>query len=94
MANRCELTGKGPIVKNLISHSHIKTKKWVKPNLRKRRIFSESLDAMIVFKVSSSALRSIDHAGGLDNFLIRQKDEVLSPHARRIRDRVRTARGG
>ena len=93
MAQRCELTGKGPMVKNLVSHSNIKTKKWVKPNTRKRRIFSETLSAMVVLRVSNSALRSIDHAGGFDAFILHQGDAVLSTRARGIRERIRSARG-
>ncbi len=92
MAQRCELTGKGPMVKNLVSHSNIKTKKWVKPNTRKRRIFSETLNAMVVLRVSNRALRSIDHRGGFDAFILRQGDDVLSTRARGIRDRIRRAR--
>lgn len=92
MAQRCELTGKGPIVKNLISHSHVKTKKWVKPNVRKRRIFSEALNAMVVLRVSNRALRSIDHAGGFDSYILGRSDTELSDRARGIRERVRRAR--
>ncbi len=92
MSQRCELTGKGPIVKNLISHSHTKTKKWVRPNTRKRRIFSEALNMMIVLRVSSAALRSIDHAGGFDQFILGQRDEKLSTRARAFRENIRKAR--
>jgi len=80
------------MVKNLISHSHTKTKRWVKPNVRKRRIFSESLNGMVVLRVSNRALRSIDHAGGFDSFILRQGDDRLSSRARGIRERIRRAR--
>ena len=94
MAQRCELTGKGPVVKNLVSHSHIKTKKWVKPNVRKRRIFSPALRTSVSLRVCMGVLRSIDHAGGFDRFILRQDDTKLSARARRVRERVRRARGG
>ncbi len=92
MSLRCELTGKGPAVKNLVSHAHNKTKKWQKPNVHKRRVYSDVLGERFTLKVCNRALRSIDHAGGLDNFILRQPLEKLSPRARTLRTRIRRAR--
>lgn len=88
MSRRCELTGKGPMVKNLISHSHILTKKWMKPNLQKRRMWSDTLNAFVTLRVTTSALRSVDHVGGFDRFITRQADELLSKRALAFKARI------
>jgi large subunit ribosomal protein L28 len=88
---RCELTGKAPIVKNLVSHSNHKTKKWVKPNIQKRRLWSPSLNQWITLKVTTSSIRTIEHVGGFDKFIMRQAPEVLSRRARAVQGRIRNA---
>ena len=87
--SKCELTGKGPIVKNLVSHSNVKTKKWAKPNIQKRRIFSESLGQFITLRLANSTVRTIDHNGGLDRFILRQSADSLSKRARSLQQRIR-----
>jgi large subunit ribosomal protein L28 len=90
---RCELTGKGPKVKNLVSHSNIKTKSKVLPNVQYKRLFSTALNQMIRFKLATSTLKSIEHSGNLDSFLLQQNDKNLSTRAldfkRRIQRRLR-----
>jgi large subunit ribosomal protein L28 len=93
MALRCELTGKGPIVKNLVSHSNVKTKKWMKPNVHKRRLWSDALNDFVVLRVTTSAIRSVEHVGGLDKFITRQSPELLSKRAQQVRTRIEKARG-
>ena len=92
---RCELTGKGPQVKNLVSHSNIKTKSTVMPNVQYKRLFSAALNQMIRFKLATSTLKSIEHSGNLDSFLLQQSDKNLSTRAlefkRRIQRRLRSA---
>lgn len=88
---KCELTGKGPIVKNNVSHSNVKTKKWAKPNIQKRRLFSESLGQYITLSVANSTIRSIDHVGGFDRFLLKQPAATLSKRARAVQQTIRKA---
>lgn len=88
---RCELTGKGPIVKNLVSHSNVKTKKWMKPNIHKRRLWSEAMGTYVTLNIATSAIRSIEHVGGFDKFILRQGDDVLSKRARQFKHRIRRA---
>ena len=90
---KCELTAKGPIVKNLVSHSNIKTKKWSQPNIQKRRIYSAALGRYITLRVANSAVRSIDHVGGFDRFILKQASDRLSRRARSIQQQVRRALG-
>ena len=84
----CELTGKHPVVKNLVSHSNIKTKKMAQPNVQKRRLFSQALGDLVTLRVAASAIRDMEHVGGLDRFLLRQDDSKLSPRAKDVKRRV------
>lgn len=86
--SKCELTGKGPIVKNLVSHSNVKTKKWMKPNIQKRRLFSEALSCFVTLRIANSTVRTIDHVGGFDRFILRQPSSVLSKRALQVKGRV------
>mgnify|MGYP002846196588 FL=1 len=87
--SKCELTGKGPIVKNLVSHSNVKTKKWMKPNIQKRRLFSEALNSFVTLRIANSTVRTIDHVGGFDRYIIRQPSDALSKRALQVQNRVR-----
>ena len=91
MSRRCELTGKGPLTGNNVSHANNKTKRRFLPNLQDVTLQSEALGRSFRFRISSSALRSIDHRGGLDAFLARAKDEQLSPGALKVKKDVAKA---
>ena len=82
---RCELTGKGPVVKNLVSHSNIKTKSRAFPNVQYKTFYSSCLKRSFRLKVAASTVRSIDKSGGIDNFLIKLSKENLSPFALKLR---------
>lgn len=86
---RCEITGKGPMVKNLVSHSNIKTKKVVQPNVQRKKFFSPALGSTISLRVATSTIRSIDHAGGIDQFILRQDPTHMSKRARSVQSRIR-----
>lgn len=85
---RCELTGKNPQVKNLVSHSNIKTKSVALPNVQQKRLFSSLLGQMVSLKLASSTIRSIDHVGSLDKFVLNQPDGVLSKRALTLKTRM------
>jgi large subunit ribosomal protein L28 len=87
---RCELTGKSPVVKNLVSHSNIKTKTISQPNIQKKRIFSQALGQLVTLRVAASAIRDMEHVGGLDKFILKQEEETLSKRALAIRNRIRS----
>ena len=79
MSRRCELTGKGPMVGHKVSHSNIKTKRRFMPNLCNVTLTSEILGRSVRARISASALKSVDHRGGLDAFLLKAKDSELAP---------------
>ena len=83
--SRCEITGKRPVVKNLVSHSNIKTKSTALPNVQRKRIFSRTLNEMVRLYVATSAIRDMEHIGGLDQFIMGQPNEVLSKRAMEIK---------
>ncbi|MAE72983.1 MAG: 50S ribosomal protein L28 [Bdellovibrionaceae bacterium] len=90
---RCELTGKGPVVKNLVSHSNIKTKSTAHPNIQQKKVFSQSLGESISLKLAASTIRTMEHKGGFDPFILRQPDDVLSSQALRVKNRIRRKLG-
>lgn len=91
MARRCELTGKGVMTGNNVSHALNRTRRRFLPNLCDVTLISESLDRSVKLRVSASALRTVEHRGGLDAFLLKAKDEELSVRALGIKKEVRAA---
>lgn len=85
MSRVCELTGKGPMTGNNVSHAHNKTRRRFMPNLQDVTLMSETLGQSYRLRISNAALRSVDHRGGLDAYLARAKDTELSVRALRIK---------
>jgi large subunit ribosomal protein L28 len=91
MARRCELTGKGVMVGNNVSHALNRTRRRFLPNLVNVTLLSEALNRPVKLRVSAAALRTVEHRGGLDNFLLKQSDDTLSTLAQGIKKEVRAA---
>jgi large subunit ribosomal protein L28 len=91
---RCELSGKGPVVKNLVSHSNIKTKTISQPNVQKKRLFSQVLGELVTLRVAMSSIRSMEHVGGLDKFILNMEESNLSKRALAIKSRIRQKMAG
>lgn len=79
MSWRCDLTGKKPLVGHKVSHSNIKTKRRFMPNLQNVTLISDALGRSFKVRISTNALRTVDHRGGLDAFLIKAKEADLAP---------------
>ena len=88
MSRICELTGKGRQVGNNVSHANNKTKRTFLPNLQNVTLISESLATGVRLRVSTHGLRSVEHVGGLDNWLLKTADTKLSLKARRLKREV------
>jgi len=88
MSRICELTGKGRLVGNNVSHANNKTKRTFLPNLQNVTLLSDALERPVKLRVSMSALRSVEHVGGLDNWLAKTSDEKLSLKARRLKREI------
>ena len=89
MSRRCELTGVGPLVGHNVSHSNIKTKRRFLPALSPASLQSEALGQTFKLRVTNAALRTLDFKGGLDAFLLKARDEDLSPRALKIKRQVK-----
>ncbi len=89
MSRRCELTGVGPMTGHNVSHSNVKTKRRFLPALAPASLQSDSLGQTFKLKISNAARRTLDFRGGLDVFLIKAKDEALSPRALKIKRQVK-----
>jgi large subunit ribosomal protein L28 len=85
MSRICELTGKGRQVGHNVSHANNKTKRVFLPNLQNVTLLSESLDRSFKFRVSTQALRSVEHVGGLDAWLLKTADGKLSTGALKVK---------
>ncbi|WP_106753703.1 50S ribosomal protein L28 [Pannonibacter carbonis] len=89
MARRCELTGKDVMSGNNVSHANNKTRRRFLPNLCNVSLISDTLGASFKLRISAHALRSVEHRGGLDAFLVKAADGELSDKARLIKAEVR-----
>ena len=94
MSRICELTGKGRLVGNNVSHANNKTKRTFLPNLQNVTLISDALNKSVKLRVSTHGLRSVEHVGGLDNWLLKTSDDDLSLRARRLKREVRKAATG
>lgn len=91
MSRRCELTGKGVLAGNNVSHAHNRTRRRFLPNLCKVTLQSETLGQDVSLRISANALRTVEHRGGLDAFLAKAKNDELSLKARRIKRAIAKA---
>ncbi|WP_102225040.1 50S ribosomal protein L28 [Acidimangrovimonas sediminis] len=91
MSRVCELSGKGPMTGNNVSHANNKTRRRFLPNLNEVTLISDTLGRSFSLRVSAAALRTVDHRGGLDAFLAKAKDADLSAKALKIKKEIAKA---
>lgn len=91
MSRVCELTGKGPMSGNNVSHANNKTRRRFLPNLNEVTLISDILGQSFRLRVSAAGIRSVDHRGGLDAYLAKAKDEQLSAKALKIKKSIAKA---
>ncbi len=91
MSRRCELTGKGVMTGNNVSHALNRTRRRFLPNLVNVTLISDALDRRVRLRISANALRSVEHRGGLDAFLLKANDDELSDRARSLKQEIRAA---
>ncbi|HSZ51740.1 MAG TPA: 50S ribosomal protein L28 [Caulobacteraceae bacterium] len=89
MSRRCELTGVGPMVGHNVSHSNIKTKRRFLPALAPASLQSDALGQTFRLRISNAARRTLDFRGGLDAYLVKTSDDLLSPRALKIKRQVK-----
>jgi len=90
MARRCTVTGKGVQVGHNVSHANNKTKRRYLPNLQHTSVLSDAL-GRVRLRITTAAIRTIEHKGGIDAFLSNTPDRKLSPEIRRLKRRIAAA---
>ena len=91
MSRRCELTGKGVMSGNNVSHANNKNRRRFLPNLVDVTLMSEALGQRVRFRICTQALRTVEHRGGLDAFLAKAKESELSQKAKLIKKQIAKA---
>jgi large subunit ribosomal protein L28 len=94
MSRRCELSGKGVLTGNKVSHSNIKSRRRYLPNLNDVTLQSEALGRSFSFRIAASTLRTVDHLGGLDAYLMKASEAGMSARARKVKKDVAAALAG
>jgi large subunit ribosomal protein L28 len=89
MARRCELTGKGVMTGNTVSHAINKTRRRFLPNLLNVTLISDALGRSVKLRICANALRTVEHRGGLDAFLLKASDTDLSDRALGLKQEIR-----
>ena len=92
MSRRCAITGKGVMTGNNVSHANNRTRRRFLPNVQTRNLLSEILGEPVRMRVSGHGLRTVEHNGGLDAFLLGRPDSKLTIEARRIKRRIEKAK--
>lgn len=92
MTRRCELTGKLPLSGQLRSHAENKTKRKFRPNLVNVTLISDVLQKKVKLRISARALKSVEHRGGLDAFLLKARNEELSDDCLKLKRELVKAR--
>ena len=91
MARRCGITGKGVLAGNNVSHANNKTRRRFLPNLQETSFFSDVLGASVQIRLTTNGIRTIEHNGGLDAFLLGTPDRNLPEDARVLKRRIARA---
>nr|WP_321983048.1 50S ribosomal protein L28 [uncultured Lichenicoccus sp.] len=91
MSRRCQITGKGVLTGNNVSHANNKTRRRYLPNLQETSVLSDILGGSIRMRVTTNGLRTIEHNGGLDAFLLSTPNRRLPVEAQVIKRRIKRA---
>ncbi len=91
MARRCALTGRGVQTGNNVSHAHNKTRRRFLPNLQDVSLMSDALGHVVPLRVCASTIRTVEHNGGLDAYLLNTSNRKLSDEAQKIKRRIKRA---
>jgi large subunit ribosomal protein L28 len=91
MSRRCQITGKGVLTGNNVSHANNKTRRRFLPNLQETSLVSDALGAPVRMRLTTRGIRTVEHNGGLDAYLLGTPDRRLSPEARTLKRRIARA---
>ena len=89
MSRRCDFTGKGVMAGNNVSHANNKTRRRFLPNLQKTSMYSDALASMVQIRLTTHGLRSVEHNGGLDAYLLKARSDSLGADALKLKRRIK-----
>lgn len=92
MSRRCQVTGKGVLTGNNVSHANNKTRRRFLPNVQETSVYSETLGRKVKLKVTTNGLRTIEHKGGIDAYLLGTAPTKLDPCLRPIKAQLEKAK--
>jgi large subunit ribosomal protein L28 len=92
MSRRCEITGKGVLSGNNVSHANNHTRRRFLPNLQVTSLLSEVLGQTIRLRLSTRAIRTIEHNGGIDAFLLGTNASKLAPRGKELKRKMTSAK--
>ena len=92
MSRRCQITGKGVLSGNNVSHANNRTRRRFLPNLQETSLLSDVLGTDVKLRISTRAIRTVERNGGIDAFLLGTPDRNLPPEALVVKRRLRRAR--
>ncbi|HLJ06766.1 MAG TPA: 50S ribosomal protein L28 [Acetobacteraceae bacterium] len=88
MSRRCQITGKGVLAGNNVSHANNRTRRRFLPNLQDASLLSDILGLPVRMKLSTRAIRTIEHNGGIDAYILGTREGLLSPDAKALKRRL------
>jgi len=88
MSRRCQITGKGVLTGNNVSHANNKSRRRFLPNLQEISLLSDILGTAVRMRMSTNGIRTIEHNGGLDSFLLTTPNRNLPVEAQTIKRRI------
>jgi large subunit ribosomal protein L28 len=91
MSKKCALTGVGPMSGNNVSHSNRKTRRRFMPNVQVVSLLSEALKRSVTLRLTAATIRTVDHNGGLDAYLLSTSDSKLTAEARALKRQIKKA---
>jgi large subunit ribosomal protein L28 len=88
MSRRCQITGKGVLTGNNVSHANNKTRRRYLPNLQEQAMLSDVLGFSVSMRMCTRAIRTVESKGGIDAFLLKTPNRRLPPEAMTLKRRI------
>ncbi|MDR3523578.1 MAG: 50S ribosomal protein L28 [Acetobacteraceae bacterium] len=88
MSRRCEITGKGVLSGNNVSHANNKTRRRFLPNIQVSSMLSDILGSSVTMRLSTRGIRTVEHNGGIDAYLLSTPNSKLTSEAREMKRRI------
>ncbi len=88
MSRRCQITGKGVLSGNNVSHANNKSRRRFLPNMQETSMLSDILGTSVHMRMSTHGIRTVEHNGGIDAFLLSTPNRRLPLEAMTVKRRI------